>query len=95
MAKTVQVRVDDQMKIDIDALFDSLGLDTSTAVRMFFKAALEMDGFPFAVQRKREPDDFDRLKPDVKQAVSDVRLRNNLYGPYKTAQEAVAAMLED
>ena len=76
-------------------IFDSLGLDTSTAVRMFFKAALEMDGFPFAVQRRQEPDDFDRLRPEYQQAVTDARLGRNLIGPFKTAEEAFAAMLED
>ena len=92
---TIQVRVDDQMKTEIEALLDSLGLDTSTAIRMFFKAMLEMEGIPFAIQRKREPDDFDRLRPEYQQAVMDVRLRRNLLGPFETAEEAVAAMLED
>ena len=95
MAKTIQVRVDDQMKLDVDTLFGNLGLDTSTAVRMFFKAALETDGFPFAVQRKREQDDFDRLRPEYKQALEDVRLQRNLIGPFKTAEEAFARWLGD
>jgi len=95
MTKTIQIRVDEQFKADVDCLFDSLGLDTSTAVRMFFKAALEQDGFPFAVQRRREQDDYDNLRPEYKQAVEDTRLRRNLFGPFKTAEEAVASMLED
>jgi len=49
MAKTIQVRVDDQLKDSADTLFASLGLDTSTAVRMFLIAAMEMGGIPFAV----------------------------------------------
>jgi DNA-damage-inducible protein J len=32
---TIQVRVNDQTKAAVDSLFSSLGLDTSTAVRMF------------------------------------------------------------
>jgi len=96
MTKTIQIRVDEQFKADVDSLFDSLGLDTSTAVRMFFKAALEQDGFPFAVQRRQEQDDYyDRLRPEYQQAIEDTRLRRNLIGPFKTAEEAVAAMLND
>ena len=95
MTKTIQIRVDEQFKADVDSLFDSLGLDTSTAVRMFFKAALEQDGFPFAVQRRRDSDDFDNLRPEYKQAAADVRLQQNLFGPFHTAEAAVAAMLED
>ena len=82
MAKTLQVRLDDQMKMDVDALFDSLGLDTSTAVRMFFKAALEIEGFPFAVQRQREQDDFSKLRPEYQQAIMDAQMGHNLVGPF-------------
>ena len=32
---TIQIRVDDGMKWAADSLFTALGLDTSTAVRMF------------------------------------------------------------
>jgi DNA-damage-inducible protein J len=49
MSKTIQVRVDDQLKDSADLLFSSLGLDTSTAVRMFLVAAMETGGIPFAV----------------------------------------------
>jgi DNA-damage-inducible protein J len=49
MAKTIQVRVDDHLKDSADALFSSLGLDTSTAIRIFLTAALDARGIPFAV----------------------------------------------
>jgi len=48
---TIQVRVDDHMKSSVDELFNKLGLDISTAVRMFFSAALEYEGIPFEVRR--------------------------------------------
>ena len=95
MTKTIQIRVDEQFKAEVDRLFDSLGLDTSTAVRMFFKAALEQEGFPFAVQRRRETDDFDNLRPEYKQAIEDTRLRRDLIGPFATANEAFARWLGD
>ena len=49
MAKTIQVRVDDHLKDSADTLFASLGLDTSTAVRMFLIAAMETGGISFVV----------------------------------------------
>ena len=49
MAKTIQVRVDDNLKDSADSLFSSLGLDTSTAIRMFLVAAMETGGIPFPV----------------------------------------------
>ena len=51
---TIQVRVDDSMKAEADSLFSALGLDTSTAVRMFLAAALYNNGIPFAVKRTPE-----------------------------------------
>ena len=56
MAKTIQVRVDDKLKDEADSLFESLGLDTSTAVRMFLVAAIETEGIPFAVSHKPNRD---------------------------------------
>jgi len=41
------------------------------------------------------PQFFGNVKPDLLEAMEDVRLGRNLHGPYKTAEEAVAAMLED
>jgi len=88
---TIQVRVDDGIKAEADSLFSSLGFDTSTAVRMFIVAALENNGIPFAVKRTREK------KPNVelREAMEDIRLKRNLYGPYSSGEEAVRSMLED
>ena len=88
---TIQIRVDDSIKTAADSLFCSLGLDTSTAVRMFIAAALEYEGLPFTVRHSRE------RKPNVElcEAMEDIRLNRNLYGPFATADEAVRSMLED
>ena len=85
---TIQVRVDEGVKTAADSLFSSLGLDTSTAVRMFLMASLENDGLPFPVKRRA-------IKFDLLEAIEDTRLRCNLHGPFKTAEEAVASMLEE
>ena len=47
---TIQVRIDDKIKTEADTLFSNLGLDTSTAVRIFISAALETGGIPFPVK---------------------------------------------
>ena len=56
MAKTIQVRVDDELKDSADLLFTSLGLDTSTAVRMFLVASTQAGGIPFAVAHNVDHD---------------------------------------
>ena len=85
---TLQIRVDDELKQNADSLFISLGLDTTTAIRIFLNAALEYEGIPFKVSH-RQPN------AELLEAIEDARLRRNLHGPYKTAEEAVEAMLED
>ncbi|MCL2167349.1 MAG: type II toxin-antitoxin system RelB/DinJ family antitoxin [Clostridiales bacterium] len=52
MTKTIQVRVDDQLKESADKLFSSLGLDTSTAIRMFLVASMKEGGIPFLVSHR-------------------------------------------
>jgi DNA-damage-inducible protein J len=52
---TIQIRVDDRTKMLADSLFSSLGLDTSTAVRMFIAAAVDRRGIPFEVRKTRQP----------------------------------------
>ncbi len=53
---TLQIRIDDNTKAAADSLFNGLGLDTPTAVRMFLAAALEHDGIPFEVKRQNNPE---------------------------------------
>jgi len=88
---TIQIRVDDNLKMEADDLFTSLGLDMSTAVKMFLTAALENDGIPFAIRR------INHRKPnaELREAMEDVRLERNLYGPFVTAEDAVHSLLED
>lgn len=45
----IQVRVDDSLKKNADALFSDLGLDTPTAIRIFLNQAIRRHGLPFDV----------------------------------------------
>ncbi len=85
---TLQIRIDDMLKKQADTLFSSLGLDTSTAIRIFLNASIENAGIPFSVQHKNP-------SYTLQEAVYDSRLRRNLNGPFDTAEDAVASMLED
>ena len=50
MSSTIQVRVDDDLKIKSDNLFKELGTDTTTAIRMFLTQAVANNGFPFEIK---------------------------------------------
>ena len=84
----LQISISDDLKAQADNLFASLGFDTSTAVRIFLTAAVENNGLPFEVRHKTVPE-------NIRQAINESRNRVNLNGPYNTAEESVAAMLEE
>ena len=53
MATTVlQVRMDEELKNEASELFEKLGIDIPTAIRIFFKRAVIEKGIPFEL---REP----------------------------------------
>lgn len=56
MATTVmQVRVDEDLKNEAAAVFDKLGIDTPTAIRMFMKRAVLENGIPFRMTLPKSP----------------------------------------
>ena len=57
---TVNVRVDETVKRNIEVLFDSMGMNISTAVNMFFKQCLMENGLPFQLRVKR-PDSLKEI----------------------------------
>lgn len=57
-------------------------------VRIFLNKSVENAGIPFAVQHKAIP-------YSLQEAVFDSRTRRNLDGPFDSAEDAVAFMLED
>jgi len=57
MTALVQVKIDKDLKEQADRLFNELRLDTTTAIRMFLKQAINKDGLPFSIRRKKRDDD--------------------------------------
>ncbi|CZE47295.1 type II toxin-antitoxin system RelB/DinJ family antitoxin [Campylobacter geochelonis] len=49
MTTLIQTRVDIELKKEAEALFKDLGLDTTTAIRIFLKQAVIRQGIPFEV----------------------------------------------
>lgn len=51
---TIQIRVDDKLKDDAVEVFDKLGMDLSTAVRVFLKRSIIEGGIPFSMNNIME-----------------------------------------
>ena len=52
MATGLQVRLDDELKAQATMVYDQLGLDLSSAVRMFLKKSVAVNGIPFEVRNE-------------------------------------------
>jgi len=87
MTSNMNIRMDNEVKAQAQALFAQFGLDMTTAINMFLRQAIRARGIPFGLY----------LEPDLslETAVRDSLTRHNLYGPFDTAEQAVASMLED
>ncbi len=49
-ASLVQVKVDSQTKTEVTNIYESLGLDLPTAIRIFFKKSIAVGGLPFELR---------------------------------------------
>ena len=56
----LQVRVEDSLKEEAAKVFENLGIDTSTAVRMFLRRAVMENGIPFRMTLPKTPYVSDR-----------------------------------
>ena len=56
----VQFRVDDNLKEQATVIFEKLGIDLSTALRMFLRRCVLSNGIPFSM--KLEEKDYDGSK---------------------------------
>ena len=50
----VQFRIDDDLKNQATELYDRLGIDLSTAMRMFLKRSVSVNGIPFPMVLPKE-----------------------------------------
>jgi len=62
----IQVRIDDELKNDSSNICEELGIDLSTAIRMFLKRMVAENGLPFSTNL-----DKGTSKNEVLRAVCD------------------------
>ncbi len=86
MTATINVKTDSELKKQAESLFSDLGMNMTTALNIFLRQAVRENRIPFEITR----DPY-----SLEKAISDTRARTNLYGPYASAEDAVASMLKD
>ena len=66
----VQVRIDEKLKKEVSKVYENLGLDLSSAVRMFFKRSVQVGGIPLYVSNEKSYD-FNSALSNIIQARND------------------------
>ena len=66
---TINVRVDDSVKRSVEILFDSMGMNISTAVNMFFRQCLLEEALPFQPRAKRKATLKEALREAQEQSI--------------------------
>ena len=51
----IQLRIDDELKEQASKLYEGLGLDLSSAIRMFLRRSVSEGGVPFPMQAAKQP----------------------------------------
>ena len=82
----LQIRIPNELKKEADELFQSLGLDTTTAVRMFLRQSLAYGGIPFRIRK---------TGGTLAKAIEESKDPANLMGPYDNVDELMQAMLKE
>ena len=86
MSSTIQIRVDDELKIKSDNMFRELGTDTTTAIRMFLTQAVATNGFPFEIKKvSRNP--YSALSEDDMLAMLEIARSHAEQGMVKDADD--------
>lgn len=86
MANTtnLNIRVDEEVKRKAEAIFNELGLNMSTAMKMFLRYAVRYGGIPFEL-RIETPND------ETQAAINDVNNNRNMCKTF----DSVSALMED
>lgn len=72
---TIAIRVDDKLKAEAVELFDSLGLDMTTAIKMFLIQSVQTKSIPFSVKQSISDEEFQKMieekLPSIKVSATD------------------------
>lgn len=95
MASTIQVRVDDDLKLKSDMLFKDLGTDTTTAIRMFLTQAVANNGFPFEIKKNRiEYDPYKAMTEEELLLKLEHSRKHCMEGRHREADAVISDMRE-
>ncbi len=85
--KSIQVRIDEDLKMRAEAVFRSIGIDGPTAVRVFYSKVAATGGIPFSLGKEAEPEYTPEQIAKLDQMVDEAMQPGNSFGPFNTVEE--------
>lgn len=83
----VQFRVSDELKDQATEVFKKLGLDLSSAIRMFLMRSVDVNGIPFSTVIKEEPEPYKATR--AAEILNEVAQRSKELGLDKMTLEEI------
>ncbi len=89
--KTLNLRVDAELKAQAEQIFSELGLPTSTAITMFLKSVVRYGGIPFEL-RTHSPN---KETEDALKEYENMKAHPEQYKRYSSFKDAMHEVLAD
>lgn len=92
-AAKLQVRIDLDLKEAAEAVFEEIGLDATTAVRLFFTKVAQTRSIPFRL--KAEPEFSPEADESIMAAWEESKDPANRIGPFSDVRELIAHLHDE
>lgn len=85
MTTGIQIRIDTELKKEAEKIFEELGIDTPTAIRIFLKKVIKMKAIPFQLTTQNLT--ANGLTPEEEMEILKASKEGPFYGPFSSAEE--------
>lgn len=89
----LQIRIDRNLKEAADDVFADLGLDATTAIRMFFTKVAKTRSIPFRL--RAEPEFSPEAEARILEAWEESKDPKNLIGPFENMKDFVTYLKQN
>jgi len=90
--KSIQVRIDEKLKKRAESIFAAVGLDTPTAIRVFFMRVVADGGIPFMLSKMKEEGYSKAQWKSIDEAYEESLHPENLSPVFTSADDLIAAL---
>jgi addiction module RelB/DinJ family antitoxin len=88
--KSIQVRIDEDLKKRVEKILADMGLDIPTAIRIYFMKMADTESIPFALGKDAGPEYTPEQIAKLDRMAEEAILPGNSFGPF----DSVAEMFE-